>query len=121
MIDGYNATHKVKEARHMLQYEVNLSRVSSASQSVDTSSMHILKSKFLVYVKRITSHWTHDRQQAYQKRQYTWHRRRTYTDFILKHCKYENTDISSAAGTSVPLNFNAPDDTAACWTVTNRK
>jgi hypothetical protein len=39
---------------------------------------------------------------TYQKKiQYMWHRRRKYIDIIYKHCKYENTDRSSAKGTAV--------------------
>jgi hypothetical protein len=113
MIDGYDARHKLKEARHMLQYKVNLTGHRLLHNPL-ILPMHILKLKFLVYIKRITSHCTYDRQQAYQKRQYMWHkRRRNYSDFVLKHCKYENTDSSSAEGRTVPTNFKASDDTVA--------
>jgi hypothetical protein len=36
--------------------------------------------------------------------------RRNYIDFILKICKYENTDRSSAEGAAVFPNFSATDD-----------
>jgi hypothetical protein len=41
-----------------------------------------------------------------------------------KHCKYENTDPSSAEDTAVPPNFNALDDGrvgGTCNAVTNFK
>jgi hypothetical protein len=39
-----------------------------------------------------------------------WHWGRNYIDFIYKHYKYENMDRSSAEGTAIPPNLNAPDD-----------
>jgi hypothetical protein len=67
MIDGYEARHKLKEARHMLAYKVNLTEYRLLRNPL-ILSMHILKLKFLVYIKRITSHYTYERQQAYQKK-----------------------------------------------------
>lgn len=67
MIDGYEDRHKLKEARHMLEYKVNLTEYRLLHNPL-ILSMHILKLKFLVYIKRITSHCTYDRQQAYQKK-----------------------------------------------------
>jgi hypothetical protein len=54
-----------------------------------------------------------------KKRQYTCHKRRNFTDFILKHCKYKNIGSRSAGGTALPPNFKAPDDTVARLTVNN--